>query len=138
MGAVLKYVEAFNDGDSVAMAAVCADPMQILDGMSPHVWRGPTAAEDWWTDVLAEGEHVGASGYRIALGEPRHVDLNGDYAYVVAPATMTFDLSGQQVAQTGSVYTVALRKIGAHWRLTAWGGPKGLDSSVAPTSLNTL
>ena len=53
MGAVLKYVEAFNDGDSVAMAAMCADPMQILDGMSPHVWQGPTAAEDWWTDVLA-------------------------------------------------------------------------------------
>ena len=33
------------------MAATCADPMQILDGMSPHVWQGPTAAEDWWKDV---------------------------------------------------------------------------------------
>ena len=50
--AVLQYVEAFNNGDSTAMAASCADPMQILDGMSPHVWQGPTAAEDWWTDVL--------------------------------------------------------------------------------------
>ena len=65
MGAVLQYVEAFNNGDSTAMAATCADPMQILDGMSPHVWQGPTAAEDWWRDVLAEGEHLGASGYRI-------------------------------------------------------------------------
>ncbi len=59
MGAVLQYVGAFNDGDSAAMAATCADPMQILDGMSPHVWQGPTAAEDWWKDVLAEGEHLG-------------------------------------------------------------------------------
>ena len=45
--------------------------------------------------MLAEGEHCGASGYRITLDKPRHVDVNGDYAYVVAPATMTFDLRGR-------------------------------------------
>ena len=73
MAAVLQYVDAFNDGDAQAMAAACSDPMQILDGMSPHVWQGPTAAEDWWRDVLAEGEPLGATGYRITLGEPRHV-----------------------------------------------------------------
>ena len=44
MAAVRQYVEAFNNGDPTAMAAACADPMQILDGMSPHVWQGPTAA----------------------------------------------------------------------------------------------
>ena len=48
-----------------------------------------------WRDVLAAGEHLGASGYRITLGDPRHVDVNGDNAYVVAPATMTFDVRGQ-------------------------------------------
>ena len=63
MAAVLHYINAFNNGDSNAMAATCADPMQILDGMSPHVWQGSTASEDWWQDVLAEGEHLGASGY---------------------------------------------------------------------------
>ncbi len=125
MAAVLQYVDAFNNADPAGMAAACADPMQILDGMSPHVWQGPTAAEDWWTDVLAEGEHLGLSGLRIALGEPRHVDVTGDYAYVVAPATMTFDLRGQQVTQTGAVYTVALRKVGAAWRLSAWAWAKG-------------
>ena len=88
MGAVLQYVEAFNNGDH-GDGSHMRDPMQILDGMSPHVWQGPTAAQDWWRDVVAEGEHLGASGYRIALGEARHVDVNGDYAYVVAPATMT-------------------------------------------------
>lgn len=125
MGTVLQYVKAFNAGDPKAMGDACADPMQILDGMSPHVWQGPTAAEDWWQDVLAEGEHLGASGYRIALDEPRHVDVKGDYGYVVVPATMTFDLRGQQVTQTGSVYTVALRKVEAQWRLTAWAWAKG-------------
>jgi hypothetical protein len=60
MAAVHRYVDAFNSGDEKAMAAACADPMQILDGMSPHVWQGPTASDDWYGDVLTEGEHVGA------------------------------------------------------------------------------
>jgi len=101
--AVRQYVDAFNNGDPKAMAAACDDPMQILDGMSPHVWQGSTAAEDWWRDVLAEGEHVGASGYHINLGEPRHVDLTDEYGYVVVPATMTFNLRGTPVTQTGSL-----------------------------------
>jgi ketosteroid isomerase-like protein len=124
-GGSAPYIEAFNNGDESAMGAACADPMQILDSMSPHVWQGSTAAEDWWKDVLAEGEHLVASGYRITLDEPRHVDVNGDHAYVVAPASMTFELRGQQITQTGSVYTVALRKVDADWRLTAWAWAKG-------------
>jgi ketosteroid isomerase-like protein len=71
MAAVRQYVDAFNNSDPKAMADICADPMQILDGMSPHVWQGPTAGDDWYGDVLTEGEHVGASGYQITLGEPR-------------------------------------------------------------------
>ncbi|RMI32096.1 nuclear transport factor 2-like protein [Nocardia stercoris] len=40
MATVRQYVDAFNRGDAEAMIAACADPMQILDGMSPHVWQG--------------------------------------------------------------------------------------------------
>ncbi|MEV6430383.1 nuclear transport factor 2 family protein [Nocardia sp. NPDC051463] len=125
MATVLQYVDAFNNGDSKAMAALCADPMQILDGMSPHVWQGPTACTDWWRDVCEEGEHVGASGYRIAVDEPRHVDVTGDHAYVVVPATMTVNLQGTRVTQTGSIFTVALGKMGTQWRLRAWAWTKG-------------
>ena len=80
------------------------------------------------------GDHVGASGYHIALGEPRHVDVTSDHAYVVVPATMSFDLRGKHVTQTGSLWTVALRKVGGVWRLTAWAWawatPRG-DVSVS-------
>ena len=62
--------------------------------------------------------HSGQRAHRT-LSEPRHVDVTGDYAYAVVPATMTFDLTGKQITQTGSVFTVALRKVGGEWRLTA-------------------
>jgi ketosteroid isomerase-like protein len=125
VAAVRQYVDAFNNADPHAMAAVCADPMQILDGMSPHVWQGPTATVDWWRDVLTEGEHLGASAYHITVGEPHHVDVTGEYAYVVVPATMSFDLRGKNVTQTGAVYTVALQKVDGQWRLAAWAWAKG-------------
>jgi ketosteroid isomerase-like protein len=123
--AVRRYVNAFNAADVDAMAAECAEPMQILDGMAPHVWQGPTATEDWWRDVQTEGELLGASGYQIALGAPRHLDVTGDCCYVVVPATMTFTVAGAQRTQDGSTYTVALRKIDDRWHLSAWSWSKG-------------
>ncbi|MEV0671097.1 nuclear transport factor 2 family protein [Mycobacterium sp. NPDC050441] len=125
MAAVRAYVDAFNAGDVKAMAAVCADPMQILDGMAPHVWQGQTAAEDWYADALAEGEHLGVTDYRIALGEPKHLDVSGEYAYVVVPATFDYNVQGTPVNQTGAVFTVALRTVAGVWRLTAWAWSKG-------------
>ena len=79
--------------------------------------------------MLAEGEHLGAAGYRITLGEPRHVDVKDDYGYLVVPATMSFDLQGRKVTQTGALFTVALRKLGTDWRLTAWAWAKGTASA---------
>jgi ketosteroid isomerase-like protein len=130
MAAVRQYAAPFNNADAKEMAAACADPMQILDGMAPHIWQGPTAAEDWWRDVLVEGEHVGASGYAITLDEPRHVDVTGDAAYVVVPVTMTFRVRGNQITQTGAIWTVALRKVSADWRLAAWAWAKGTEKGT--------
>lgn len=128
MSAVRQYVDAFNNGDQKAMSAACADPMQILDGMSPHVWQGPTAAEDWYRDALAEAEHADASGLHIGLGEPRHVDVAGDYGYVAVPVTFEYDLPSKHVTQTDALFTVALCKVGAEWRLTAWAWGKGTNA----------
>jgi hypothetical protein len=78
--------------------------------------------------VLIEGEHLSASGYFVTLGEPQHVDVTGDRAYVVIPTTMTVDVHGQQVTQSGSVFTVALRRLAEGWRRTAWAWAKGTNS----------
>ena len=117
--AVHQYLDAFNRGDVQAMAATFSVPGQILDGMAPHVWQGPTAAQDWYRDVLSEGKGHGASGYFVSVGEPLHNDVTGDTAYVVLPATMTFDLNGTKVTQSGAMFTVALRKTAEGWRVAA-------------------
>ena len=125
MATVKQYIDAFNRGDAEAMAAAFAVPGSILDGMAPHVWLGPTASRDWYRDVLIEGEQHGASDYFVTLGEPLHNDTTGQSAYVVVPATMTFKVKGQQVKQTGALFTLALRKLTEGWRIAAWAWAKG-------------
>lgn len=125
MEAVNRYIDGFNKGDVQAMAEVFAVSGFILDGMAPHVWHGPTAARDWYRDVLVEGEQHAASGYLVTLGEPLHNGVTGDSAYVVVPTTMTFQSHGRQVTQTGAVFTVALRKLAEGWRIAAWAWVKG-------------
>ena len=125
MAAVRKYVDVFNQGDAAGMATTFAIPGSILDGLAPHVWQGPTATQDWYRDVLVEGKQHGASDYFITLSEPLHNNVTGDNAYVVVPATMTFKVRGEQVTQSGAVFTVALRKLADGWRIAAWTWAKG-------------
>jgi ketosteroid isomerase-like protein len=120
-----RYIDAFNAGDADAMAACFADTGTILDGMAPHLWHGPTAAQDWYRDVLVEGEHLRAGDYHVTLGPPLHANVTGEAAYVVSPATMTFKLNGQRVTQTGATFTTALRKVAETWRIAAWAWTKG-------------
>jgi ketosteroid isomerase-like protein len=131
MATVRNYIDAFNKGDAKAMAAAFAPQSAILDGMAPHLWAGSTASQDWYRDVLAEGKQHGASGYRVTLDEPRHANVTGDAAYVVVPATMTFNLQGRQVTQTGALFTVALRKLAEGWRIAAWAWAKGAQAGSA-------
>jgi ketosteroid isomerase-like protein len=125
LAAVRQYIDAFNKGDVEVMAATFAKDAAILDGMAPHLWLGPTAARDWYRDVLAEGEHVGADDYFVTIGEALHNNSTGDAAYVVVPATMTFRLKDKQVTQTGAKFIVALRKSAQGWRIASWAWAKG-------------
>ena len=127
--AVRRYIDAFNHGDVDRMAACFAEPGSILDGMAPHVWHGASAARDWYRDVLAEGEHAGATDYFVTLGAPLHATVTGDAAYVVAPATMTFRVSGKLVTQSGATFTTALRRVEGDWRIASWAWAKGQSAT---------
>ena len=129
LAAIQQYIDAFNRGDANVMAGTFDVPGQILDGMAPHVWQGPSAALDWYRDVLIEGEAHGASGYFVTLGDPLHNNVTKDSAYVVLPATMKFDVKGTKVMQSGAVFTVALRKTVDGWRVAECAWAKGSNKS---------
>jgi len=125
LSTIHRYIDAFNEGNVKGMAAAFAVPGSILDGMPPHVWHGPTAAEDWYRDVLINTKKEGGSDFFVTVERPLHMEVTGDAAYVVVPATMKFKVRGKQITQSGAVFTMALRKLSDGWRIAAWAWAKG-------------
>ena len=131
VAAVQRYVDAFNEADEQGMTACFAADGFILDGMAPHIWSGTSTARDWWSDVQHEAGHLGLSDFSMTLGPPLHNNVTGDAAYVVAPGTLEFRVRGQQVTQTGALFTVALRRVAGNWLIAAWAWSKGAGGGTA-------
>lgn len=100
--------------------AACDSPVSILDEFPPHIWHGPTACADWFKGLVAYNEKSGITVGGATLGAPWTVDISGDRAYFVAPAVYDFKQHGKPVKEAHAVFTVALRKTDAGWRITAW------------------
>jgi hypothetical protein len=127
--ATQQYIDAFNRGDTETMAAIFDITGQILDGLPPHAWQGPTVTLDWYKDVMEESELLGATNYFVTIGEPLHNNATTDRAYIVVPATMTFDFKGAKVVQSGAFFTVALKKTVNGWRIVSWAWTKGANKN---------
>jgi ketosteroid isomerase-like protein len=120
MATVHRFVDSFNRGDVKAGVATCAAQASIIDEFPPHEWQGATACEDWASAFAADAKSNGISDAIVTLGKPWHVDVTGDRAYVVVPATYTYKQNGKPTSEHGSIFTVALYKTAAGWRITGW------------------
>jgi hypothetical protein len=79
---------------------------------------------DWSNDFNTYNKENGITEPIATLGKPKHVDITGDRAYVVAPATFTYKQNGKKVTEAGSSLTVALQKVAGGWRMTGWAWAK--------------
>ena len=120
LSAVNQFVDAFNKGDTKAMAAACADQTSIIDEFAPHEWHGAGACLKWINDYDMDAKKRKITDGLVTLGKVRHVDVDGDVAYVVVPTDYVYKMGGKPVKETNSTITVALRKITSRWRITAW------------------
>jgi hypothetical protein len=120
MASVHQFVEGFNKGDATSALAACAPSSSIIDEFPPHEWQGPGACATWANAYNANAKQNGISDGSVTLGTPWHVDITGNRAYVVVPATYTYKQHGKPVTETGSIFTVALQKIASAWRITGW------------------
>ena len=120
MAQVHQFVDGFNKGDVKSAVAACADQTSIIDEFPPHEWHGSGACSTWATDFDANAKKEGITDAIVTLSAPRHVDVNGDRAYVVASANYTFKQKGKPMKETGSTFTFVLQKNNSGWRIIAW------------------
>ncbi len=119
-----QFVDGFNKGDTKTALAACADQTSILDEFPPHEWHGAGACARWASDYDADTKKHGITDGIVTLSAPKHLDITADRAYVVIPSNYSFKQDGKSVQETGSMFTFALQKGPAGWRITAWSWAK--------------
>lgn len=125
MSAVQKWDDGFNTGD-IKMASVwCADETSIIDDLPPHEWHGAGACSRWMGDALEFFKKTGLTDVKSTLGKPRHVDVAGDLAYVVVPATLTYKDKGKPSRDKPATVTMSLKTTASGWRITGWAWADG-------------
>ncbi len=120
MGTVNQFIDGFNRGDEKTELATCAAEASVIDDFPPHEWQGATACADWAAAFAAEAQRDGITESVVTLGRPWYISVTGDRAYVVLPATYAYKDRGKPVTERNAVFTVALRKSSAGWRITGW------------------
>ena len=124
MAPIYQFIDGFNKGDVKSAVAACADQTSIIDEFAPYEWHGAGACSQWAAAFDADAKKNGITPGAVTLGKPRHVDVAGDRAYVVAPTAYAFTQKRRAVKETGSTLTIALQKGTSGWRITAWAWSK--------------
>lgn len=117
MKTVIQFADGFNKADGKAMLATCAHQTSIVDEFPPHAWQACAA---WLNDYNAWAKKNGVTDGMVTLGDPKHVDITGNRAYVVVPVTFTSKHNGETTNEGGSMLTLVLQKSTAGWRISAW------------------
>ncbi len=117
---VHQFFDNLDEKNLPKALAACDSPASILDEFPPHVWHGPTACADWFKGLVAYDQQSEITDGAATLGAPWTLDVTGDRAYFVGPAVYTFKQHGKPVKEAHAVFTVALRKTDAGWRITGW------------------
>lgn len=118
-----QFIDGFNKGDAKTAVAACASPASVIDEFPPHHWQGATACADWFRAFDAVAKGAGITNATVTLGKPWHVDVSGDVAYIVAPATYAYKVRGKPASESG-IFTLSLTRGAAGWRITAWAWAK--------------
>jgi len=124
---IQRFIDSFNKGDVAGAAATHAAEadLVIIDEVSPFLWRGARAFQQWSTDLDNDAKKRGMTDPMVKIGAPTRTEVNGDQAYVVIPAVYTFKERGVAMRESAQM-TFALRKGAEGWLIHgwAWTGPK--------------
>lgn len=125
MAPVHEFVASFNKGDATTTDAGCSHVTSIIDDFPPHEWHGADACQSWMRSYRLYTKANGLADMLITLGNPQHVDISADCAYIVVPANYTIKVHGKLVSKTNSIVTFVLEKSANAWRIIGWAWADG-------------
>lgn len=124
-GVVKQFIDGFNSGEVDKALAACAPVAHIIDEFPPFAWSGEGACAIWANDYVADASKKGLTDGVVTLHPAKHIFIEGDKAYVVAPTDYVYKLNGKPAGQSGATLTAALARIDGAWRITQWSWAQG-------------
>ncbi|HEY4114317.1 MAG TPA: nuclear transport factor 2 family protein [Rhizomicrobium sp.] len=119
MAAINKMNDAMNKNDTKTAASLYTADATLIDEFPPHYWAGPQAFDKWEADFDTFAKAKGDTDPLVATAKPLHVNIDGERAYAVVPATFTFKEKGKKVTEHG-LWTFAMQKGAGGWQIAAW------------------
>lgn len=121
-----QFSAALHAGDSKAAKNFLTARTVILDDVAPYYWGGANAFENWQADLAKASAARGMSEEDAELGAPTRVEVSGDHAYAILPATHTFTMKGRAMREIAQLTFILVKDAGSDWKITSWTwtGPK--------------
>ena len=116
---VIGIVHKWGSTGSNAAVDNCADDAAIMDAIPPYEWHGSGACTKWLNDFEAFTKQNGITDAHAVVGKARYIEVTADRAYVVAPITYFYKMSGKEVKELAT-WSFALQKGASGWRITGW------------------
>ncbi len=124
-----QFIDNFNKGDAKAAKAAHVASPSIIDEVSPHHWSGPKAFDTWVADLTKSEAVEGRTGGAVTLSSATREVVSGNHAYVIVPATYTFQQKGKTMHEVSQM-TYVLTKGKSGWKIESWTWT-GPDASPA-------
>lgn len=117
--ALQQILDAWNKGDLPTVEKGVESSLSIIDEFPPFNWSGPNALHDYDRDYQAILKATGVTDVVFTVApEPTLQQVQGDYAYLVAPGIDRFKLHGIPMSENGLLTTV-MHKSNGTWRIVA-------------------
>ncbi len=126
---VRAFIDDVNSGDVSEALHRLTEDVCIVEDIAPFRWTGTEAGGQWLAAMGANAQRLGVTLITMTPGEPRRIEVEGDYGYCIIPGVVTFDGPGAALREDGLI-TFAMRLDGGQWRISAltWTGSRPTEA----------
>ena len=118
--AIAQFSAALHAGDSQAAKTFLTAHTVILDDVAPYYWAGKNAFEDWQADLAKASAARGMHEEDAQLGAPSRIEVSGDHAYAILPASHGFTMKGRKMREKAQLTFILAKDAGSAWKITSW------------------
>lgn len=122
---VRAFIDDVNGGNASQALRRLTEDVCIIEDIAPFRWTGSEAGGQWLAAMGVNAQRLGVTSITMTPGEPRRVEVEGDYGYCIVPGIVALEGPGAALREDGLI-TFAMHFKDGRWRISAltWTGSR--------------